>query len=97
MSKASQKKRNAERAEWALVAVEAFASETGLDTDEDADGLDTAIGDLLGDLMHLCDVEEIDFGRVLDTAQHHYDCERIDDTLLDLRDAGLNRRTWRLG
>ena len=44
---------NDDRAQWALVAAKAFAKRTRLKIE--ADGLDTAISDLLADLGHLCD------------------------------------------
>jgi len=43
---------NADRAEWAMQAVETFAHTAGLDTD--GEELEVAIGDLTTDLMHLC-------------------------------------------
>ena len=43
---------NNNRAEWAQVAVDAFAEVTGMD--EDSEELDTIIGDLFCNLRHLC-------------------------------------------
>jgi len=63
---------NQDRAEWARAAVDAFRAETGLD---DGDGMDTAIGDLLADLAHLCDVEGLDFANLLARADDHYTAE----------------------
>lgn len=60
---------NQERVEWARAAVQAFQGETGLG---EADGLDTAIMDLLADLAHLCDAEGLDFGHLLYRAEGHY-------------------------
>lgn len=39
---------NDQRAYWALIALHAFADQTGVDPED-------AICDLVGDLMHLCD------------------------------------------
>ncbi len=63
---------NGERAGWAHEAVKTFQKETGL---SDVDGLDTAVGDLLGDLMHLCDRESLDFSELLEKGQHYYESE----------------------
>jgi hypothetical protein len=64
-------KKNQERASWAMIAVQSFQDETGLT----GDSLDTAILDLLGDLMHLCDVEGISFESCLERGKWHYDYE----------------------
>lgn len=57
---------NNDRAEWALEAIEAFRSVTGAE-------YDTAIYDLLCDLMHLCDrTEDWSFDAALRMAKRHY-------------------------
>lgn len=63
---------NNDRAKWALEAVAAFQRATGL---SDADGLDTAIGDLLGDLQHLCDQKGLDFEALVDKGGRYYEEE----------------------
>ena len=74
MSKATRKIKtlvgiNDDRAEWAMKAVRTFQSATKL---SDADGLDTAIGDLIGDLHHLCDQNGFDFATLLGDGERHY-------------------------
>jgi hypothetical protein len=63
---------NGERATWGHNAVRTFQKDTGLG---DEDGLDTAIGDLLGDLMHLCDRESLDFNEMVEKGRHYYEGE----------------------
>lgn len=46
---------NESRALWARLALDAFAEETG------AELIAQALGDLIADLGHLCDREELDF------------------------------------
>lgn len=60
---------NAKRAEWAKKAVDVFADECG------TDGLETDIGDLITDLLHLCDREGLDHAKILDRAQRYYGME----------------------
>jgi hypothetical protein len=60
---------NTNRAGWALEAINAFRRETGTD---DCD----ALGDLLANLMHLCDAKSgqdgWDFDAMLERARSHY-------------------------
>ncbi len=65
-------RKNRDRAEWANVGLEEFMAETGL---MQIDGLDTIIGDFLADLMHLCNIEKLDWNEILRQAQAHYDYE----------------------
>jgi hypothetical protein len=60
--------RNGERALWAKAALQALMTETGVDYED-------ALGDLLGDLMHLADREPFDFEAALDRARGHYAAE----------------------
>jgi len=64
---------NDQRASWAMTAVDAFSEKTGLD--RAGENLDTKIGDLLANLMHLCKFNEIDFDGVLDTGRMHFEAE----------------------
>ena len=66
---------NVRRAAWAREAVAAFQNETGQD---DSDGLDTLLTDLLCDLLHLCDQEGLEFQSILLLAKTHYDAEARD-------------------
>lgn len=59
---------NEDRAAWAQAAVRVFMRITGTD-DEDA------ISDLLGNLMHLCDVRGDDFTALLNRGAGHYQAE----------------------
>lgn len=68
---------NLQRADWAMVAVRAFAAETGLDTS--GDETETAVADLLANLMHLCDKERIDFDVALMRGRSHYREELADE------------------
>jgi hypothetical protein len=79
---------NDDRAEWALAAVNAHAALTHYRPDEQAVSYDdlTAptiaseyVGDLLADLMHLCDATGNDFAELLDGARNNYDCEKVCD------------------
>lgn len=67
---------NLNRAQWALRAVTQFAKDTGLSTDLSVGEMPTAVGDLLCDIMHLCDSgligKEINFHERLSAATGHY-------------------------
>jgi hypothetical protein len=56
---------NDDRAEWAGSALRHFQSTTGCEFDE-------ALPDLLADLQHWCDRNDIDFQKALETARDHY-------------------------
>jgi hypothetical protein len=74
---------NTHRALLGALAVASFAGGSGMRPDVQADP-ETALSDLLADLMHWCDVREIDrsrlssidFDSALTRARHHYDAER---------------------
>ena len=67
-------KKNIERSSWAMAALVTFQRVTGLSDD---DGLDTAISDLLADIMHLCDVNGFEFDSdLLRIARGHYEWEK---------------------
>jgi hypothetical protein len=74
----SREPNNRDRAEWARLAVNAYAEETrhGLqeqtvsgETEEDRDHAEEVIGDLFCDLHHLCDVLGVSFDEVLRRGQ----------------------------
>ena len=67
---------NTLRALWARRAVCTLQNDTGL-TEED--GLETAVTDLLCNLMHLCGQEGLDFERDLFMARTHYGAETGED------------------
>jgi hypothetical protein len=64
---------NARRAGFALSAIKSFCRTTGLNLKED--GFETAAGDLLGDLMHLCVERGKDFHDLVDVAGRYYQFE----------------------
>lgn len=64
---------NEDRAGWAQVAVDAFAAETNMDAA--GEDMQTVMGDLLADLMHLCQQNDIDFERILATGKMHFEAE----------------------
>lgn len=74
-SKCNSEPTSYDRASWALKAIETFADQTGLDIDPDGDGIETAMGDLLGDLMHLCKELDIDFYDMLHKGEGYFSFE----------------------
>jgi hypothetical protein len=64
---------NAVRAGFASTGIIAFAKRVGLLNDEG--GVETAISDFLGDLMHLCDALDITFEDMVSMGAFHYDAE----------------------
>lgn len=67
---------NEDRAGCAYQAVAGFAEATGLSPTEE---LDSAIGDLLANIMHLCKQEKIDFNLMLQNAQMHFREEVVEE------------------
>jgi len=65
-------KLNRARADWAVAALHSFMHETGSDAD-------TAVGDLLGDLMHACDRWPKKFGS-FEEALHNARCHYLAET-----------------
>ena len=61
-------RQNDNRAHWALKGVRAFQRATGI---TDTDGLDTAILDLLADLGHLCDRQNLELYHLIMRAAEH--------------------------
>lgn len=70
---------NRERADWASIALDAFVAEMNMQ-DEDKE---TQLSDLLCNLMHFCDVEQIDWYRCVARAQDHYREEQAEERELD--------------
>lgn len=60
---------NADRAEWANTALSAFVNEVGENDDH------TDLKDLLCNLMHWADRQEVDFEAALEGARFHYRAE----------------------
>ena len=69
---------NLSRARWAEAPLCYFSQITGSDMDGDDP---TALGDLLGDLMHYCDVQEIDFEETLQRARRYYYDEKHEEEI----------------
>lgn len=63
---------NEDKADFAHHAVRTYMKATGLTR---ADGLETAIGDLLADLMHLCRIESVDWDFLVLQAKAHFNEE----------------------
>lgn len=76
---------NYDRAEWARVGVMAFADETGIGNED----MHTQIGDLLADLMHLADLEGLDWETVVRRATMHYE-----DEIAELGKASPSPKAW---
>jgi hypothetical protein len=71
-SKSVPGRENALRAARALRAVAKYRDDYGLTA---ADGLDTAVTDLICDLQHLCDRKDLGFESILHMARIHYRAE----------------------
>ena len=74
---------NAKRIALAAKALDAFTVESFggrtlsrllAESGHDGDALD-ALGDLLGDLMHLADARGLDFARAMESGRRHYEHE----------------------
>jgi 8-oxo-dGTP pyrophosphatase MutT (NUDIX family) len=66
-------RQNNDRAAWAEVALRAFAEETGLKPE--ADEWETVVGDLLADIAHFCDRNDLDFLEIVNRSRRHYSAE----------------------
>lgn len=69
---------NAERAAWALDAVIAFRRHGGSLLPDDTPDYAESIGDLIADLMHLCDQHDIDPFERIKNGVGHYVAETLD-------------------
>ncbi len=89
---------NAHRALRGALAVASFASTSGTERDVQADP-ETALGDLLADLMHWCDLRKsggcalgaVDFESALCRARRHYDAERSAEETATHNDGRRNK------
>jgi hypothetical protein len=70
---------NRERADWANIALDVFADETGMQ-DEDRE---IQLSDMICNLMHFCDVEQSHWELCVAQAQDHYREEVRDERRLD--------------
>jgi hypothetical protein len=77
--------RNSDRALWGAMAVLSFAGITGQSQDVQTEP-ETVLSDLLGDLMHWCNVQKtssleqpIDFESALERARNYYNEECADE------------------
>lgn len=68
---------NEQRSEWAQTALDAFARTTDMDTAGEDD--DTILGDLLTDLMHWCDYNNVDFEAKLANSIGMYEEELVEE------------------
>lgn len=64
---------NDERADWARAAVEYFYSLVSAQPEDEP--LEQKMYDLVADMRHLADAEGLDWGKILDTADMHYEAE----------------------
>lgn len=71
---------NDDRANWAEVALEAFAKECGMEDElADLEGWGCVYSDLISDLMHAMVRDDIDPAEVLNRAISHFDYESNPD------------------
>ena len=75
---------NSDRAYWALMACREFGKHTGQDTEGE---LEDIIGDLLANLMHLCDQEEIEFDDMVEDGRMHHTAEYAEENYEKLKKA----------
>lgn len=70
---------NDERADWARIALAAFAAETGQSLA--TDGVEEVLQDLLTNLQHLCRRDGIDFQQALadGTGNFEFECNHPDE------------------
>ena len=65
---------NRDRAGWAHEGLQAYATRTGVISED----LETQMRDLLGDLMHLARFEGVDFDDVIRRGQANFDVEIVE-------------------
>lgn len=66
---------NRERAIAARKALDVFSADMGLEEDD----VETAVVDLLADLMHLCHINKLEFDLLLARGRQHFDFERDEE------------------
>lgn len=66
---------NEDRAQTASSAVEFFARETGISNED----LGTKLNDLIANLMHLCEQNDLDFDEITGHARHVFEEEQKED------------------
>ena len=66
---------NEHRVREADVLMQAFYAMTGVDPSSDADGPETALGDLMAHLMHWADAKDVSFAHCLIMGETHYEDE----------------------
>lgn len=76
---------NGNRAAWAEAAIAAFVVATGTDPED-------ALADLLGDLIHWCDRNGLDFDHELHRGRGYYADETAPPTPIEPPDADEDRR-----
>lgn len=78
------RRNNITRAKWARIALDVFATHTGI-RDED---LATQASDFLADLMHWADLKGVNFSECVRRAENHYRAEvaGIDDPVFPAAD-----------
>jgi hypothetical protein len=67
---------NTDRATWAHAALCAFAEETGQLNDLTHDP-ESVVGDLIADLRHWTDVDDLDWSAIIRRADMHYESETM--------------------
>ena len=71
---------NQDRAKWARVALEQYLAETRHNpADIKNPDWDEVVRDLLGDLMHFCAAQKIDFAQELTWAEGNFNNERDEE------------------
>lgn len=75
--------RSLNQAAYAHLALEGFASVTCLDLSPEGDGVQTALGDLLGCLMHLCRANGLSFEDEARRARERYYEAELDEELAE--------------
>lgn len=66
---------NRDRAAWAQAALDAFKAQTGMQDESN----DIVLSDLLDDLMHLAQMEGINFTACVERAVGHFVAEVLDE------------------
>jgi len=70
---------NAHRVREADALVTFFHGMTGVNPDPDADGPETALGDMLAHLMHWAEANGVDFEQCFDSGKMHFTAEALEE------------------